>query len=149
MKTYVDSGVLVKLYSWETLSETAARLVAGLSGVPLLALHELEIRNALWAQHGRGVITEKQLREALRAFESDAQEHRLVRVQVDWPGVFLAAERLSRRCTAPLLCRSLDFLHVAAAGEIGCDELITGDSRQARLAEMAGLRSMNITEDVP
>jgi predicted nucleic acid-binding protein len=146
VKTYVDSGVLVKLYSWEILSEVAAKLVADLSGVPLVALHELEIRNALRAQQGRGVITEKQLREALRAFESDVREHRLVRVQVGWSEVFLAGERLSRRFTAALLCRSLDILHVAAANQIGCEELITGDSRQARLAEMAGLRSVNIAE---
>lgn len=149
MKTYVDSGVLVKLYSWETLSEAAVKLVADLSVVPLVALHELEIRNALRAQQGRDVISKQQLNEAIRAFEKDIGEHRLVRVHVDWPEVFLAGERLSRRFTAALLCRSLDVLHVAVAGAIGCNELITADCRQARLAKMAGLRSVNIAERSP
>ena len=83
MKTYVDSGVLVKLYSWEALSEAAAKLVAHLPGVPLTPLHELEIRNALRAQRGRDLITQKQLSAALRAFEEDIREYRLIRVRID------------------------------------------------------------------
>jgi len=145
VNTYLDSGVLVKLYSWEPLSEIVAELVAGLTAVPLVALHELEIRSVLRAQQGRDVITTKQLSAALRAFDDDMSSYRLVRVQTGWPEVFHSAQRLSREFAAAILCRSLDILHVATAREIGCGELITGDSRQARLAEMAGVRAVNIS----
>jgi predicted nucleic acid-binding protein len=143
--TYVDSGVLVKLYSYEALSKAAVELVAALAQAPLVALHELEVRNALRAQRGRGVITARQLSEALRAFDADIYEHRLVRVQIDWPLLFQASEVLSRQFTPSLFCRSLDILHVAAARQIGCEELVTGDARQARLAESAGLQAVNIS----
>ena len=39
MTTYLDSGVLVKLYSWEPYSEAVAGRVARLARVPLVALH--------------------------------------------------------------------------------------------------------------
>ena len=145
MKTYVDSGVLVKLYSWEALSEAAAKLVADLPGIPLTPLHELEIRNALRAQRGHDLITQKQLSAALRAFEEDIREYRLIRVRLDWAAVFQDGERLSRKFTALLLCRKLDILHLAIARQIGSEELITGNSRQARLSEKVGLRVVNIT----
>jgi len=145
----VDSGALVKLYSWEAGSEAVARRVARLAQVPLLALHELEVRNALRAQHGRGLISERQLAEAMRAFENDIDEGRLLRVGVDWSEAFLEAERLSRRFSSQLLCRSLDVLHVAMAARMGCRRLITGDSRQARLAKAAGLQPVTIGAEAP
>jgi predicted nucleic acid-binding protein len=145
VKTYVDFGVLVKLYSWEELSEVAAQLVADLPGVPLTPLHELEIRHALSAQRGRDLFTQRQLIAALRAFEEDIREYRLIRVRIDWATVFQEGERLSRKVTTSLLCRSLDILHVAVARLIGSEELITGDSREARLSEKVGLRVVNIT----
>lgn len=144
MKTYVDSGVLVKLYSWEAHSEEVATLVSRLARVPLVPLHELEIRNALRAQRGRAVITPRQLAQAIRAFDDDIRAGRLVRVRVDWSEAFLAAEGLSRKWTAPLLCRSLDVLHVALAGQLHCQRFVTGDSRQARLAKAAGLQPVHI-----
>ena len=149
MTTYVDSGVLVKLYSWEALSEAAVELVAALPQVPLVPLHESELRNGLRAQCGRGLITERQLNDALRAFEADIREHRLLRVRVDWPELFQAGELLSREFTPLLLCRSLDILHVAAARQIGCERLITGDGRQARLADAAGLRTVHLSAGAP
>ena len=95
------------------------------------------------------MITEQQLVEAIRAFENDIDEGRLVRVAVDWPEAFLETERLSRSFTPQLLCRSLDVLHVAVAARMGCSRLITGDSRQARLARAAGLRPVTLAADKP
>ena len=71
------------------------------------------------------------------------------RVRLDWPELFQAGELLSRESTPVLLCRSQDVLHVAAARQIGCERLITGDSRQARLAEAAGLRAVHLSAGAP
>ena len=144
MKTYVDSGVLVKLYSWEALSEAAVKLVADLASVPLTPLHELEIRNALRAQRGRGLISQKQLSAAVRAFEQDIYADRLIRPRIDWAEIFQDSNRLSKKYTPLLLCRSRDILHVVLARQIGCRELITGDSRQARLSEKIGLHAVRL-----
>jgi len=47
--------------------------------------------------------------------------------------------------TVPLTpLHELDILHVALARQIGCQELITGDSRQARLSEKIGLHAVRL-----
>jgi hypothetical protein len=43
-----------------------------------------------------------------------------------------------------LLCRSLDILHVAAALELGCTRLVSGDDRQLALAKIVGLAPIDV-----
>jgi predicted nucleic acid-binding protein len=50
------------------------------------------------------------------------------------------AETLVRRHAATLGTRTLDILHVAAALVAGVRDFVTGDRRQASLAEAAGLK---------
>jgi predicted nucleic acid-binding protein len=140
VQSYFDSGVLVKLYVYEPGSEEAAALATEVPSIPFCELHDLEIRNALRAQAGRGVLERGQLDAALGALEEDLASSRLALVSLPWREVFRRGMELSSAHTARLLCRSLDVLHVAAALELGCVRLVTADERQARLARSAGLR---------
>ena len=147
MTAYLDSGVLVKLYVKERGSAEAARVVKRHSQLPFSALHDLEIRNAIRAQHGRGAITERQMRAALEALDEDIESGRLERYAPDWPGVFALSEELSARHTGKLLCRALDILHVATAVRRGDRLFVTADQRQAALASAAGLRVRKLDPD--
>jgi predicted nucleic acid-binding protein len=56
-------------------------------------------------------------------------------------GVIFIDGKLSLDHSITLGSRSLDILHVAAALEFGCDNLITFDQKQERLAKEAGLQT--------
>lgn len=53
--------------------------------------------------------------------------------------VYRRALRLSRDWVETLGVRTLDILHVASALELRLGEFVTGDKRQAELAEKCGL----------
>lgn len=136
---YMDTGVLVKLYHLEAGSREATSKAKLEPRWPLPFLCEIELRNALRVLGGRGEITEEALRLSLAAFDHDVATGRLARVDPDRAKVAIVAEDLSRRHASATLCRALDLLHIATAHVLKIPRFLTGDSRQARLAEKAGL----------
>ena len=58
--------------------------------------------------------------------------------------VFGAATRLASTHSARLLCRSLDVLHVAAALQLHCRQVVSADERQLALAVSAGLAGIDL-----
>ena len=141
MKTYFDSGVLVKAYIDEP-DATAARTLIAQTGasIPLTSLHEIEVRNTLRVKVGRGDIGESDLEMALRVVDEDISAGRLRRPVCDLSAIFIRAEALSARHAASTLARSLDLLHVAAALELGCAEFVSLDERQRKVAAREGLK---------
>ena len=134
MDVYFDSGALVKLYVKEHYSEEVATLASAEEQIPLLPLHELEIRNALRALLGRGIILDKEYERAMDAFEADIKANRLKLFSPDWFSIYKNAEELSHKHTKYILCRALDILHVSSALCFSCSRFVTGDKKQAKLA---------------
>jgi hypothetical protein len=58
---------------------------------------------------------------------------------VPWEELVREAENLSEHHTPTAGCRSLDVLHVAAAWVLGATDFCTLDTRQGKLAQLAGL----------
>jgi predicted nucleic acid-binding protein len=139
VSTYVDSGVLVKLFVSEANSPAAARAIARLSTVRLNSLQELEVRNTFRALEGRGLITATQRAAADHTLDEDIVARRFRRTAPDWTRVFPVAIKLCDDHTRKTLARSLDILHVAIALVDGSKVLVTGDARQAAVAKRAGL----------
>ncbi len=138
MTSYFDSGVLIKLYVQESNSAQTAELASGVPQIPLLPLHELEIRNAIRALLGRDLITAAQADLAVSAFQADIASRRLIQTRSSWPDIYTRAEVLSAEHAPEVLCRALDILHVAAASILGCRRFVTGDRRQQQLAVRSG-----------
>jgi len=130
---------LIKLYVSESNSAEAAELASAVPQIPLLSLHELEIRNAIRALLGRDIITAVQADLAVSAFQADIASRRLIQTRSSWPDIHTRAEALSVEHTREVLCRALDILHVAAASILGCRRFVTGDRRQQQLAVRSGL----------
>ena len=146
-EVYFDSGALVKLYVQEPGSETVITLAEQEEQIPFTKLHDLEIRNAVRAQIGRELISRVQHDLAFTALDEDLQANRLKSIQLNWESIYLKAEQLSSSYTADILCRTLDILHVAAAVSISCTRFITGDIRQAALAEKAGVETILVNSE--
>ena len=64
-----------------------------------------------------------------------------------WSDIHSRAAELAQMHSAKLGTRSLDILHVAAAECIRCSHFVTGDQRQARLAEVIGLSAVFYQSD--
>ena len=135
MKTYFDTGVLIKAYVPEADSPKALVLIRQVKPpIPITHLHNIEIRNALRLKCGRGEITEIEMKASLRLFDDDIAAGRLERPPYELAGLFQRAESLSGKHAISTLARTLDILHVAAALEIGCKQFVSFDKRQRNLA---------------
>ena len=146
MSHYYDSGVLVKLYVREELSDAVARFLAERrEAVVINDLHEIEMRNALRLKRFREEIDDKQLAASMAMISSDLAAHRLIRTGIDWQLVFAEAERLSATATTGTGVRTIDLLHVAAALNQGASGLVSLDHRQRAAARLASLGVIELT----
>jgi predicted nucleic acid-binding protein len=136
---YLDTGCLVKLYYPEPESAKVVRLIAGQS-IVLLAIHELELSNALQLKLFRKEAKPSQVRATRALVEEDIATGVLHRPAVDWEDALRSAAALSIAHTRSTGCRSLDVLHCAAAQRVGAASFITTDARQRRLALAIGLK---------
>lgn len=64
--------------------------------------------------------------------------------EIDWPEVWITADRLTAKYAMATLCRTLDVLQVAAAMQLGIKIFGTTDSRQMVLARKAGLKVVSL-----
>ena len=141
MSLYYDSGVLVKLYVREEMSDAVTAFVAGRGeAIAVNGLHELEIRNALRLKLFRSEIDAEQLANSMAMLAGDFARSRLFRSAFDWRLVRDEAERLSGMAGATIGARTIDVLHVAAALTQGAYRLVSLDRRQCAAARLAGLQ---------
>lgn len=138
MRAYPDTSFLFSLYLEDANSAAADRLNRRLRPAYMLTpLHDLELSNAIELAVFRREITPPQAASACKDFEQDLVHWTISPLPVD---VFHRAVALARRHTARYGTRSLDVLHVAAAGALGAEVFLTFDRRQRRLARASGLR---------
>ena len=137
---YLDTSVLAKLYYPEPESQRVQAWVGRYRrALPYTSLHQLELNNALALKQFRGEIDAAQVRQCQAAVEADLESGALFRPVLDWAEIFTVATRLANRYTAQVGARSLDVLHIAAAGAASCGGFFTNDPRQAQLAQRATL----------
>lgn len=141
---YFDSSALVTIYVTGPFSVRTREEVQKSGNVAFTQLHELEVRNALRALHGRKSLTLSQLQKFEALLDEDLRAGRLAATGLDLTAVFGRATQLSAAHTSRLLCRSLDILHIAAALELGATHMVSGDERQLALASATGLAAVDI-----
>lgn len=141
MKAYADTGLLCSLYSPDAhTAAVVARMKKADAALPIVWLHQLELRNALRLRVFRREISGAQKEASLNLFLADLAAGSLIPADVEMADVSREAERLSASYSEKLGTRSLDILHVAAALVLGAREFWTYDQRQAALAKAAGLK---------
>jgi len=136
---YLDTGCLLKLYYPEPESARVAGFVSG-SAIVFLALHELEVLNALELKLYRREATSAQVRAAAALVEQDVRSGVLYRAAVPWEDILQDAAVTAKAHTRRFGCRSLDILHCSAARSLAVTSFVTTDIRQRRLAESLGLK---------
>ncbi len=140
MRTYVDTSFLISLYSLDTNSAAAARVMKSSTGEHLVStLCELEVANALQLRVFRNEVSPVQARSSAAAFEKDLREG-IFQLQPLTEQAFEKARQLSLENTARLGTRTADLLHVAAALDLRADRLYTFDQQQRKLAQALRLK---------
>ena len=105
----------------------------------LTHLHRVELTTAWHLKVFRKELRLSTIVHALADLDSDIDAGVWQQPAYDLADVHAHAERLARRHAATLGTRSLDILHVAAAQMLDVREFVTGDRRQAALAQAVGL----------
>jgi len=137
---YADTSFLVSLYVPDTNSARAVAAVeSGAAPLVYTPLIRHELRNALRLCVFRRQITIAQRESALQEMDVDAEAGVLHATPVDWPKVFIHAEKLSRSHSESSGTRGMDVLHVACALALRAKRFATFDDRQRQLAKAAGL----------
>ena len=144
MKSYYDTGLLLKLYTNERDSDAVRKFVVRRrEALVFTPLHQAECVSALRLKCFRGEAGEEEVAAALRDIEADVVSRVLRAASLDWEAAWQRCRILSDAHAASTGCRTLDALHVACALLLGATELVTGDSRQEALGRKAGLRVVN------
>ncbi len=140
MAHHADTSFLASLYVQDAFSSRAhAWLTAQQTALPLTGFGRTELHNAIARLMFTGALTAPEGSAAWQTVETDLQQSRLRATVLSWDDVFVRADQLTARHTAQLGTRTLDILHVAAALELGAREFVSFDTRQADLAQAAGL----------
>lgn len=137
---YVDTGIVTKWYLPEPDSASALALRDRFSPPAFLtSLHRLELANAWHLKIFRDELAEAAVALAREDLASHIRAG-LWRVPAEpMVEIYSRAEELATRHSAQLGTRSMDILHVAAAERLACSHFLTGDQRQARLAQAIDL----------
>jgi predicted nucleic acid-binding protein len=142
---YIDTSVIVKLYSLEDYSlEVSKWIRKNNEAIPLTNLHELEFTNAIYLKQFRGEISPDQVNLILSRFDEHQREGIYYHPKLNWVDIWNKSLEISGKYTGIKGSRSLDILHIASALELKFNRFVTLDSRQADLAKKAGLKLIRI-----
>jgi len=144
LKTYYDTGVLLKLYTGEKESVGVANFVHS-RGEKLWVtdLHISESVSALKLKVFRKECHEEHAALGIALIMDDLKTGVLQLLEVDWNRVWQECRLLSDKFASTSGVRTLDALHVAVARLFWAEEFVTGDTRQSDLAARIGLRVIN------
>lgn len=140
MRPYFDSGVITKWYVPEINTPAALALRKRFNPpVWLTSLHRIELTAAWRLKVFRKEVAAFTITGVLADFHADIAQGIFVAPPVKDNEVSRIAEDLADQYCAVLGTRSLDILHVAWALAAESTHFVTGDERQARLAEAVRL----------
>lgn len=134
MRTYFDSGILLKLYTGE--SESVERFVHSRGErLSVTDLHISESVSALKLKVFRKEFCEEAATAGIDLIMDDLKCGILQIVEVDWNHVWRECRLLSDQFVSTCGVLTLDALHVAVARLSGAKEFVTGDICQTDLAD--------------
>jgi predicted nucleic acid-binding protein len=129
---YIDTSVMVKLYTEEPDSESCEATVVGTTLVSSRLLY-CEFYSALLGKEARGMISAEVRAEVWQEFEKDIAGHKIRFVSLNDMLVQDAADLLSE-LHPHVSIRTLDALHLATYLSIETGPLFTKDLRMLQAA---------------
>ncbi len=130
-----DTSFLFSLFGGDIHTEGAQDWVRK-TGRPIVvtALNRYEFTNAVRFAAFRKIVSLRDARASLEAFDADVKRGMLQMIRSDLAAIVSEAEHLSELHTVTGGHRSFDILHVATARVLKASTLLTFDLNQRRLA---------------
>jgi predicted nucleic acid-binding protein len=144
MKTYFDTGVILKLYTLEPESPCVRRFVKQREQpLHMNSLHQTECIAAFRLKAFRDECSEAAASRAIADFEEDIANRVLKIHEPDWAAVWKTCQSLLNQYASTTGCRTLDALHIACAQTLNIREFVTTDKCQRAMAALAGMRPIS------
>lgn len=151
MRAYADTSFVVALLAPHAGTGEAVDAYRRLRKPALFftRFHEAEVMNALrlraFMEGREGGVAQRATARRERGVAMARLKHYhalgvLRRTDVEWEAVLDRVLELSETHTERVGSRTLDLIHVAAALLLGSEVFLTGDARQARVAEGEGMK---------
>lgn len=140
MTVYADTSFLIPAYIPDEHSRRVTAVLAGRPSITLTPFCRSETANAIYRQVFVGRLTHTEATNSWRTFESDCTAG-IFQLAAFPSSAWDRCMDLARRFAPSLGVRTLDSLHVACALELGAEQFLTFDERQARLATAVGLNT--------
>ena len=155
MRAYADTSFVVPLLGPGAGTGEAVDAYRRLRKPPLFftRFHEAEVMNALRlrvfieGREGKAaqrVVVRREQAAALARLKHYHTLGVLRRAAVEWDEVLDRVIELSEAHTERAGCRTLDVIHVVTALLLESEVFLTGDARQARVAEAEGLKVVKV-----
>jgi predicted nucleic acid-binding protein len=104
----------------------------------------VEAFNSFCQAERAGLLGRGESRQVIRLLEQEVRLGYWPHVEFDWTDAVRTAGELRAEHSLKMVVRSMDLFHVAIAIEIGAEVLLSFDTDQLRLAEAAGLTTLNL-----
>lgn len=135
-----DTSFLFSLYGNDSNSLKSVSWIRSCKlPITLSPYNPYELGNALRFADFRKIITSGESAMSWSQFEAAMQRRRLLYQPCNLADVLDEATRLSSTHTLTGGHRAFDVLHVAASLVLGCDQFLTFDANQKKLAEKEGM----------
>ena len=141
MTVYADTSFLVSLYVPDRHSAEAERRLRARPLVWFTPLHRAEWTHAIYQHVFQHKMSAGEAQHVLRALEGDVAHGLWVQSEMPEDAFDSCVELAGHHC-ARLGVRTLDSLHVASALELKAERFWTFDERQAKLAQLAGFKTV-------
>ena len=154
MTIYADTSFLVaSRYRRDTFHREAVRFFGEHEQDAWLwsPWHRVEVLHALrqYTQHpeAKRALPIEDAKALIHRLEADVRLGYLLHMEADWHDVLRTANELSAGLGFNLVFRGGDLLHVAYALELAAGLFVTFDGRQSAVAQAAGLKTENLSEE--
>jgi predicted nucleic acid-binding protein len=107
----------------------------------------VEAFNSFCQAERAGLLGRGESRQVIRLLEQEVRLGYWPHVEFDWTDAVRTAGELRAEHSLKMVVRSMDLFHVAIAIEIGAEVLLSFDTDQLRLAEAAGLTTLNLCQN--
>lgn len=142
MRIYADTSFVTALYLTDDLTPQAdAYMAQNPRPLVLTEIQNAEARNAFRLRVAQRRSSSEEVFRALVHYDRDISEGIFEFVPTDWPRMFQAFEKISRKFTEQGGHRFADILHVASALILEARVFLTFDRRQAQLAKALGMKT--------
>ena len=144
---YLDTSVLVKLFTAEVDSEFYGRMVEG-HGICSSMLAYTEVRAAMAAKERAKCLSPELRQRAWRSFEWNVTEL-VIELSSMTDAILRRANWVIERAGQQVPLRSLDAIHLATADQLQNWPLVTHDQRMREAAKLMGYPLADLPPPVP